>query len=327
MITELKKIYKEIVNDSKGQDELMQRRINAKGLTTNLNCYLGFQPSLNLPYFSIESDKKSFTNFKEHKTVGIETKNLVTKNNDRYSIYLKNKKYLNNFFYLLAELLDVLSLGKNKAFELKNFQSKLEQWVIFLKNNKSKKLSLQELIGLFGELLILDLLINITKDEKVLFYWKGPFGEAQDFVNNNKFIEIKTSATKKFSTVHISSEHQLDFHAKDSLYLCNVLIDENKSGMTLKYLVEKIRNKLNNENKKFFNQLLEALKIDLKTLKIYDQKFLLNTTYFYNITEEFPSLISSDLDPRITKVQYELDLYELEKFSMNKNKALELFLR
>ena len=326
MIKELKKIYKEIVKDSKGKDVLIQRRIHAEGLTTHLNCYLGVQSSLNLPYFSIESDKKSFTNFKEHKTVGIETKNLITKSNDRYTIFLKNQKYLNNFFYLLAELLDVLSLGKNKAFELKNFQSKLEQWVVFLKNNKSKKLSSQELIGLFGELLILDSLIDITKDEMVLFYWKGPFGSAQDFENNNKFIEIKTSTTKNFSTVHISSEHQLDFDSKDSLYLCNVLIDENESGMTLKYLVEKIRNQLNDENKKFFNQLLEALKIDLKTLKIYDQKFMLNTTYFYNILKDFPSLIRSDLDPRITKVQYELDLYDLEKFSMNKNKALEVFL-
>lgn len=326
MINYLKNLYKEILKEKK-DNEALQKRINTEGLTTNINCYLGIQGNLNLPYFSIESDKKSFINFKEHKTIGIETKNQVTKNKDRYTIFLKNQKYLNNFYYLLAELLDLFSLGKNKAFELKNFQIKLDQWIVFLKNNKSKKLSLQELIGLFGELFILESLLDITDDEMVLFLWKGPFDRAQDFENNNKFIEVKTSYTKQYSTVHISSEHQLDYKDKDLLFLCNVMLDEKKDGINLKQLIERIRKRFNPDNKKFFIQLLEALRLDLNNLKLYEEKFILNTIHFYNIENGFPFIISSKLDQRITKVKYELDLYELNKFSINKNKALEAFLK
>lgn len=323
---DLKNLYQQVLVDSNNDSSNnFQRRIIDKKLSKNLNCYLGVQKTNKLPYFSVESNKNSFKSFKEYKTSGIGTNFISTSQKDVYMINLKNEKYINNFYYLLLEILDIFSMGKEKLIELKNFQEKVDQWIVFLKNNKLKKLSKEELIGLFGELFFLKELINISPNN-ALTLWVGPYGASQDFENSNKFVEVKTTFNRKTPFIHIASEFQLDPFNKELLLLSNVIIKEDKeNGYLLTNIISDLKKVMNKSDINLFNDLLRALRLNVNELTIYKEKFSLVKMNIYEINNNFPMISFSKLNHLIFNVRYNLLLEDLDEFLINKKEAIRRF--
>ena len=321
----LKKTYQSILLEKKVDTEKLQRRIDIKDLTTNVPCYLGVYTVNKLPYLSIEISQEQLKKLKEEKTIGIETKLIYTKKQYFFHIQLLEKIYINNYFYLLSDLIEIFTLNLSEDVELVRFKKKLDSWITFFKKNKGKRLSKEEVIGLFGELIFLEKILDFTEDNDFLLSWKGPFGDSQDFIRNNKYIEIKTSSSQSNKNVHISSEFQLDSEGKDFLYLANILIEESESGRSLKKIIGDIKKRLNSEQQNFFEDLLAAVKVDEKKLTEYKEKYSLKKINLYEIRDEFPVIVNSLIDGALSNIEYEVDLGLQDEYFINLTQALKDF--
>ena len=321
----LKKTYQSILFEKKVDTEKLQRRIDNKDMTTNIPCYLGVYSANNLPYLSIEISQEQIKKLKEEKTVGIETKFIKINNQHFFHINLLEKIYINNYFYLLSDLIEIFTLNLSEDAELIRFKKKLDSWITFFKKNKNKRLSKEEVIGLFGELIFLEKILDFTEDNDFIWSWKGPFGDSQDFIRNNKYIEIKTSTSQSNKNVHISSEFQLDSEGKDFLYLANILIEESESGRSLKQIIGDVKKRLNSEQQNFFKDLLAAIKVDEKKLSEYKEKYSLKKINIYEIKDEFPVIANSQIDGALSNIEYEVDLGLQDEYFINLTQALKDF--
>ena len=70
-------------------------------------------------------------------------------------------------------------------------------------------MTMSKLRGLVGELLILEMCLDLWPTEDVASGWTGPLGGPQDFVLPGRRIEVKTTFASARS-VHITSVDQLD---------------------------------------------------------------------------------------------------------------------
>jgi hypothetical protein len=97
------------------------------------------------------------------------------------------------FGAFLDELLKSIEEGKGVLLEeIKNL---LEKWKNMLSLDTEKVMSLSSVIGLFGELLLLDYLVN-GKKIATLDNWVGPNGNRHDFEFLQHSIEVKSTTVK-----------------------------------------------------------------------------------------------------------------------------------
>lgn len=197
----------------------------------------------------------------------------------------------------------------------------LDRWHNFFKRKWDTKLTLEEEMGLFGELHYINKWLDLFPQEPPLIIngWKGPLKNRIDFVSKSTGIEIKTVSPKIRYEVKISNEKQLELNPViDTLFLYVLKIEVNDStGKSLQNMIEIIEEQLINRAPslavKFKDLLLEAG----VTGEDYDENyFYVHEELAYKVTEEFPKLISKNLPKGITNVSYSVDLSHCENFEV-----------
>lgn len=192
--------------------------------------------------------------------------------------------------------------------------NRYNQWKKLFYGN-SKLLSEVEVMGLIGELLYL-------KNEAFLKYgfteglngWSGPEPTHKDFSYNDKWFEIKTINSFK-KTVHISSLEQLDSEFEGKLVVYSVeKMSPSFKGITLNELVMSIISQLSyDSDKDIFTGKLKQVGYSYN--EFYDSLvYNLVSTDFYTVKEGFPRIKGETLPKGIGKVQYEIELTQIEKF-------------
>ena len=116
------------------------------------------------------------------------------------------------------------------------------------------------LIGLWGELFIIDL---VLKDKNInatclIQNWTGPLGAANDFSFGNSCIEIKTTI-KQSNIVEISSIDQLDANQAWIILLHALYAPVNSGGITIAELVDRISLTLNATAREIFQERIDFL--------------------------------------------------------------------
>jgi len=195
--------------------------------------------------------------------------------------------------------------------------NQLKRWQRFLAGEKPRILSNTEVRGLFAELYFLRLLYkNKLSHSDALEAWIGPDGGSQDFVFEDTAWEIKTLTNKEPSTVQITSEKQLESPA-DRLFLTVGRIIESAElpyAMSLNQIAQMVEDDLSSQS------VLEEYQVKLETvgyaeLPHYDHPlFQIYETYTYQISEEFPRIIASELPTGLENVRYTLDLDSIGTF-------------
>lgn len=100
------------------------------------------------------------------------------------------------------------------------------KWVELFEPNNNKRLSPEQIKGLFGELFILRNLLYETSIENVdeaLQAWQGPYDTSNDFIFDSKNTEVKTKM-ESLSSIWISSEFQLEKEFDKELELAVVSV-------------------------------------------------------------------------------------------------------
>lgn len=104
----------------------------------------------------------------------------------------------------------------------------------------SSGLGEDQIIGLAGELLVLDRLTSVNPGR--LTSWVGPAGGIHDFRYERSALEVKTSTRRHGRFFRISGHQQLEPPGGGSLHLIAIKLERNPGGsISLPKLVERIR--------------------------------------------------------------------------------------
>lgn len=89
-----------------------------------------------------------------------------------------------------------------------------------------------QLVGLIGELLTVQELLEISAPPDLL-YWRGPFGEAQDFRTQSHALEVKATLVREGRIVSVSSIDQLEPRPHTSLFLVHHQLENDPGGFNI----------------------------------------------------------------------------------------------
>lgn len=191
----------------------------------------------------------------------------------------------------------------------------IRRWKAFL-GGSIQHLSPEVVQGLFAELHFLKERIAEVCVEDAVASWVGPDGSQQDFIYGKVAVEVKSVTGTARNSVRISSEDQLE-SLQERLYLRAYLLrtePDPSSGTSLNHLVEDIRTLVADSPAldDFERKLFE---LRYQPLPHYDRPgFLISAVWTYQVREDFPRLIRSELSPWLAKVSYDIKIEGLSDY-------------
>lgn len=197
----------------------------------------------------------------------------------------------------------------------------LRRWKIFL-SGRGSQLSAQEIRGLFAEIaFLLELLDRGMPSNEAIDAWLGPEQSHQDFIFGNAAVEIKSLSGTERSSIHISSEDQLE-SLNDTLFLCIYRLS-NLTGaagaQSLNDIVAMAQSRLDEADAvEAFDQKLAAY--GYAPLPGYDEpRFVISEVRSYRVVDGFPRLMRSQLPEGVAKVAYEIRLEAITQYECDSN--------
>ena len=156
---------------------------------------------------------------------------------------------------------------------------------------RAPRLSEDQEIGLFGELVALDRLIDGVGETKALAAWLGPRAEEHDFVLGEADVEVKTTRSERRIHV-IHGLGQLTPTPGRPLHLMSVQVTgagAAGNGETLPELIERIRRRLRSGRTDFDDRLTDCGWEDAQADRLYTTRLLVRSIdYRIDVTDLEP---------------------------------------
>ena len=210
--------------------------------------------------------------------------------------------------HLVEELLEAISLScENRP---KGIIKALKGWKSFWPKEKKNELSAELRQGLFGELCLLNWLLDKeVRPETALGAWMGPNKRLHDFQFQGSHVEVKANASKR-RVVTISDLRQLDESSAGRLFLAHMsLVKTEKKEHSLSALVEKIERKLTDSQKDLMTMKLKISRWFQLPQKLRDETiFYSKAPEFFTVIEGFPRLLGNDLRTGVSVTKYKISL-------------------
>ncbi|MBX5128509.1 PD-(D/E)XK motif protein [Rhizobium lentis] len=233
---------------------------------------------------------------------------------------LEDERRRDLFVKLCADLVEAAASDRMRALD--RFLDRLDAWRRFLRNRQDG-LSRSDIIGLIGELLVLER--TLSADPKLLPSWEAPAHGLHDFHSRGHALEIKTGLGPSPS-ITISRLDQLDTTGLRRLDLIHVKLIEAPDGRTLNDILTSIRRMVPGGVPQFDNAVLgrgllpgdaarNAPRVQMRSMDCY------------SVADGFPRLLRAALPVAITDATYTLDVRALSSFATDTTTALEAFVR
>ncbi|CAG9273429.1 conserved hypothetical protein [Paraburkholderia unamae] len=212
--------------------------------------------------------------------------------------------------------------GADDNVMLRTFISRIFAWQEFMRRGGPLALSAEAEAGLFGELHVLEMLLDAgVTGASAVDCWRGPLDALHDFECAPGAIEVKTSVfSSGIFRARIGSLDQLDTSLVQPLFVAAVQISQCQGGVTLDEKVGGLEARLTNEAavSNFHDRLLKAGFITAPLVR-YDRRFVPTGTTILPVTADFPRLTRENSPRGITAAQYEiaLDLTELSSTTLD----------
>ena len=218
------------------------------------------------------------------------------------------------FGAFLDELLK--SIEDRTGLLLVEIRNLLEKWKSLLSLDTEKVMSLTSLVGLFGELLLLDNLVNERKIA-TLDNWVGPNGNRHDFEFLQHSIEVKSTTVKNGNEIHVSGVTQLEPYQGKTVNILRIKLEVEPNGVSLPQLIKKIitANVINLEK---FKEKLLKLGYSVEAEDLYSEiRFQPIEFQIIPVDSKFPrinanSLLGIDPAARIKDIDYVVNIAGLE---------------
>lgn len=224
---------------------------------------------------------------------------------------------LGPIFTIIAQDLISSSIGKlDAAGALTVIGSRLSAWQACLKVRR-EGFGKHQIIGLFGELVILEKISNSIGFDRGISYWSGPERGIHDFEMGAFSIEVKTSLGLRGS-VSIGSLEQLDTAGISKLILCRVAVVADPNGIDLRAFVSRLRGIADSMGAgirgEFDRRILLTGFIDIESQEVSSNRFSVAAVEGYEVREGFPRLTKETVTPGVTSAEYQVDLANATKF-------------
>lgn len=206
----------------------------------------------------------------------------------------------------------VSNLSESKAGKIVEV---IYDWQQFFKNKVPKRLSESAEKGLFGELLLIDELIECYQEE-ILLGWLGPEKSATDFLFKTIGVEVKTTEKVSQSSVTISNIEQLNNKVKERLYLkVYHLYKEGAGGQTLVDLIQSIEGKIKTiQGRIIFESKLAQIGYYSEHATLYQTKWGIRNESTYHVVDDFPRLTKDLVPIGIYNISYTVNLDNCAKY-------------
>lgn len=234
---------------------------------------------------------------------------------------LEDTKHRDLFIKLCADLVE--AAASDRAEALARFLDRLDAWRQFLRD-RQEGLSRSSIIGLIGELLILERLLGA--DAGLIASWEAPLDGLHDFHSRGHALEIK-SGLGPSPSITISRLDQLDSADLRRLDLIHVKLIEAPDGRTLGDIIASIRGSIPGSVPQFDNALLRRGLLPYDDAARNAPRVQLRTMDSYAVRDGFPRLLRDTLPVAITDATYTLDIRALSAFSADTTAALEAFIQ
>ncbi|HWA72273.1 MAG TPA: PD-(D/E)XK motif protein [Polyangiaceae bacterium] len=175
-------------------------------------------------------------------------------------------------------------------------------------------LSAERQMGLFGELLVLEHILNRAPPEAAIACWRGPLGEEHDFDVGEGDVEVKTT-TSEGRRHWIGSLGQLCPSVGRPLWLASIqLTGAGIGGTSLAELIARIENRLTGNAIEAFNDKLLVVGWTDQYTRDAARLRRRSAPAIYAVDDAFPAITSRELErlrlgaDKIVQLTYMLDL-------------------
>ncbi|RUL53948.1 PD-(D/E)XK motif protein [Lysinibacillus antri] len=236
-------------------------------------------------------------------------------------LILRNKEEWEIFLVLCEDLIKSAISIENELSMLAVTEIRLKRWQNLLKKKLSNKLPLEVQMGLYTELLFLyNQVIPKIGPTHAINSWVGPDYDKQDFLLDDRTVEIKSYKTTKGEKVTISSKEQLN-SPKDALYLVAYALTNGKNGENIAQLVNKISAVLISNAQYSTLELFELKLMDFGYSPIIHKEedlfmFIVDKISSYKVKEDFPKLTNMEIPLGIVALKYQIDLTKCSNYEV-----------
>lgn len=254
---------------------------------------------------------------------GIEIEQYQIADGYRLVLKLHDNSDWDLFLNLCSDLLLATSECETEKAMLAIVHNRLQRWQKLFRKMGKKLLSAEEQQGLVGELyFIKNRLLSKYLETEVFSFWRGPYGEQQDFGIGNTAVEVKTKRGTAVPYVQISSADQLDCrNAQCFLYV--VTLNASPGAMakafSLNDIVSEIKKEIESaEALDLFESLLaEAGYIEMPEYS--ETYYLVSQESVYEVKGAFPRLTAESLASGVHSVQYRIEMQACKPYEIALN--------
>lgn len=220
-------------------------------------------------------------------------------------IWLRDAALLPLFARLCTDLIESsrsVSAISAAAFLL----ARLDRWRELLESGRGP-MSMSQLRGLVGELIIFEKCLDIWSAEDVVAGWVGPIAGPQDFVLPDRRIEVKTKLASARS-VHVTSVDQLDTDEPLTLAVVTLTTLAGGEGIAPADLADGIAARLHAISPlvaAMFRRRLDAVGYQPDPL-YRSAMFRLDGIEFFEVGDDFPRLRRAAVAAGIQQVVYDV---------------------
>lgn len=247
---------------------------------------------------------------------------------DRSAIALTRRPEGSNDIFLLIVIDLIRSLERSANLSrtdlLGDFLQRVREWQDFM-SRKHRPLSVDAQIGLFGELQMLEMLLDSPLGAAALECWQGPLNAAQDFHIYSGTLEVKSTSSTDGFVARINSIEQLDSDRSPG-YLCAFRFEVATAGSSLSDLVSRLRKRLADSGKnRRFDALLLVLGYMDEHADHYQRGFILKEMKGYLLNDELPRLRRASLPAALRSASYTLDLNAINAPILTRDEIFKSF--
>lgn len=226
---------------------------------------------------------------------------------------------------VVGALDDAVAAGSDEGKLLRVFIGRVGAWQEFMRKG-SQALSPEAEIGLFGELTLLQALIEAgVPPALAVEYWVGPLDGIQDFELGTGALEVKTTLSAAGFPARIGSLEQLDDSTRQPLFVAGVRLRQTDGAQNLPGFIDSMRETIKGDaeaHRLLSERLLAAGYIDSHSDR-YPRKFEHAGTRVVEVTSDFPRMTLGTVPAGIMKAMYEIDLDKARGENFGVERALK----
>lgn len=212
------------------------------------------------------------------------------------------------FAQLAADIASVAAEKETADKKLTAILNRLALWRRFLQN-RTGKMSEEEVRGLIGELSVLGSLLQIRGVDFSLEAWKGPSGELHDFRLPYLRIEVKSWCNDSLPRIFISDPSQIVYDEASPVWIAAAQISKSQTiGRTLSEWTGELATSMDVSQTELYYSLLADYGFLAAQSELYTDRYAVIETVFYAVTASFPRIDSGAIPPAICSVKYAIDL-------------------